>query len=202
MKEFDDLKALLRDKESFDMNVLAGAFENISKSNKNYKLSIIVFASLGNPIRLFKEEWGNKDFSFDIENYNGFYVINLTRKIKRKRVINGSFGISRLNATNIWLAFTSESSDFFENGVVRFIESYKPDISRIYLSSAELRELFEHVEDGLSSKISVKKAILYSHIREGQIHYHESNPKKEDAAIYPPSGSDLFWIAYPALTRI
>ena len=32
--------------------------------------------------------------------------------------------------------------------------------------------------------------------------YHESNPKKEDAAIYPPSGSDLFWIAYPALTRI
>jgi len=33
-------------------------------------------------------------------------------------------------------------------------------------------------------------------------YYHESNPKKEDAAIYPPSGSDLFWIAYPALTRI
>ena len=32
--------------------------------------------------------------------------------------------------------------------------------------------------------------------------YHESNPKKEDAAIYPPSRSDLLWTAYPALTRI
>ena len=179
MKEFDDLKTLLRDKESFDMNVLAGAFENISKLDKNYKLSIIVFSSIRNPIRLFKEEWQNKDFSFDIDEFNGFYIITLVRTIKSKRIIKGAFGISRFDKTNIWLAFTSESSDFFKNGVVRFIESYKPNISRIYLSSAELRELFERVEDSLSSKISVKKAILYSHIREGQIHFFEGEDYQE-----------------------
>ena len=32
--------------------------------------------------------------------------------------------------------------------------------------------------------------------------YHESNPIKEDAAVYPPSCSDLFCTRYPALTRI
>ncbi|MFA4889974.1 MAG: hypothetical protein WC628_10475 [Candidatus Omnitrophota bacterium] len=166
MKEFEDLKGLLRNNDSFDMGILAGAFENLSQMNKNYKLSFIVFSSIQSPIKLF-HNWHNADYSFNLDDFNGFHIVNLSRTIKKAREIKGSFGVSRFGKTNIWMAFTSESSDFFENGVVRFIESYRPDISRIYLSSEELRELFERVEDNLSCEIYVKKAVLYSHVKEG-----------------------------------
>ena len=154
-----------------DMKVLAGAFEKLSKADKNYKLRIIVFSSIRSPIDIFNEERGDKDSSFDVKIFNDFSIINLNRVIKNRRSINGSFGLCRFKKTNIWIAFTNESSDFFENGVVRFIELYRPLISRIYLSSEELRELFEKVEDNLTSRISVKKAIGYSHIKEGYIRF-------------------------------
>jgi len=172
MKEFDDLKSLLRDERLFEMGVLAGAFENLSKSNKNYKLSIIIFSSVRSPIEIFNEERRrDENSSFDIEIFNDFSIINLSRINKRGRAIKGSFGLFRFKKTNMWVAFTSESPDFFNNGVVSFIESYKPLISRIYLSSEQLRELFEAVETSLSSKITVKKAISYSHIKEGAIRF-------------------------------
>jgi hypothetical protein len=171
MKEFEDLRTLLRDKKALDMDALGGAFEKLSEYDNNYKLNFIIFSSSRSPVDLFNE-WHSKAFLFDIDEFNGFYILNLSKNIKRgDRSIKGSFGICRFNETDIWVAFTSESSDFFKNGVIRFIESYKPDISRIYLSSEELRLLFENVEENLSSKIYVKKAVLYSHIKEGQINF-------------------------------
>ena len=75
------------------------------------------------------------------------------------------------------------------NSYVKFIESYKPDISRIYFSSEELRNLFEELEDSLSCKILVKKAVLYSHIKEGQIrferdHFQELFNRAENESSY------------------
>lgn len=188
MKEFETIKDLLKDKDSFDMGVLAGAFEKLSKSSKNYKLNFIIFSANRSPLAVFSS-WHNKNYSFKLEDYNGFYVVNLSKRIRSGREIKGKFGISRFYKTNIWMAFTSESTDFFENGVVKFIESYRPDVSRIYLSSGELKELFEKVEDDLSSKIYVNKAVLYSHIKEGIMsfenrHFHELFNTAEDASRY------------------
>lgn len=173
MKELENLKSsLLRDENSFDMDILATAFENQSKLNKRFKLSIIVFTSINSPIELFNS-WHNKDFSFEPKEFNGFYVINLTRIIKQSAV-KGTFGIRQYGKSNIWIAFTTDSPYFFENGVIRFIETYKPDISRIYLSSEELRMVFEKLEENLLGKIFVKKAVLYSHIKEGQISFEKA----------------------------
>ena len=179
MKELENLQSLLRDEKSFDIDVLAGAFENQSKLNRRFKLSVIIFTSNNSPIELFNC-WHSKHFAFNIKEFNGFYVINLNRTIKRtsvegdERAIIGSFGIYRYGESNIWIAFTSESPYFFENGVIRFIESYKPDISRIYLSSEELRSVFEKVEACSLGEIYVKKAVLYSHINEGQISFKKA----------------------------
>lgn len=174
MRELEDLRALLRDENSIDLGVLAGAFENRSKEDKKYKLHIIVFSSFRPPTDLF-HEWCNTEFSFSVDHFKDFDIIYLSRIINKKRLVEGSFGLSRFRKSNIWIAFTSEPLDFFENGVIKFLESYRPDISRIYLSSNELRELFEKVEGALLSKIHVKKAILYSYIGEGEISYKKKH---------------------------
>lgn len=184
MRELEGLRTLIKDDASFDMEVLAGAIERYSNISKRYKLSIIIFTSINSPVELFND-WHSKDFSFVISKFDNFYNIDLNRIIKHSSIIDGkrvttkreligSFGLHQYRGTNIWLAFTSESPYFFENGVIRFIESYRPDISRLYLTSEELRRVFEKIEELLSSKIYVKKAVLYSHIKEGQISFEKA----------------------------
>ena len=170
MKEFEDLKSLLRDKGSLDMGILAGAFEHLSKEDRNYKLYILIFSSTQPPINLINS-WHNKNFSFNLEQFDGFHIINLSRFVRNGQEITGSFGLTQFDKTGIWIAFTSDSSDFFNKGVVKFIESYRPDISRIYLSSGEIRGLFERIEETLSSRIYVRKAVLYTQPREGEISF-------------------------------
>ncbi len=188
MKELENLKSsLFRDEKTLNMDILALAFEDQSKSNKRFKLSIIVFTSIYSPIELFND-WHNKDFSFELKELNGFYTINLTRIIRGSSVA-GTFGVQQYGKSNIWIAFTTDSPYFFENGVIRFIESYKPDISRIYLSSEELRRLFEKLEENSFGKIFVKKAVLYSHIKEGRIsfenkYFQELFNAAENESIY------------------
>jgi hypothetical protein len=180
MDEVKQLRAFLRDANSIDINALARSFEHSSKSNNRYKVSFIAFISKKNPAILF-DEWKRNDFVYGLEKYYDFYEIELERTISRsdilngKRNVSGSFCIFQHSNTDIWIGFTSDSPDFFDNGVVRFIESYKPDISRIYLSSGELRSLFERLEEKLSSEIFVKKAVLYSHIKEGQINFKKEH---------------------------
>jgi len=180
MEELESLESLLRDEKSFDINVLAGAFEKRSKLDKRFKLSLIIFTSTHSPIELFNS-WHSRDFAFDLRELNGFYIIKLNRILKRStndsdtRTTAGSFGIFRFGESNIWIAFTSETPYFFKNGVIRFIESYKPDISRVYLSSEELRRLFEKVEDSVLGEVFVKKAVLYSNIKEGQISFKKAH---------------------------
>jgi hypothetical protein len=180
MEEVRKLRALLRDANSIDIYALARSFEYSSKMNKRYKVSFVALISKIDPIILFNE-WKYNEFSFSIDSYHNFYEIRLKRIISRSdiahgnRKVEGSFCIFRYNDTDIWIAFTSDSPDFFENGVVRFMESYKPDISRIYLSSGELRSLFEKLEEKLSSEVIVKKAVLYSHIKEGQINFEKEH---------------------------
>lgn len=180
MEEVKQLKAFLKDVNSIDINALARSFEYSSKTNKRYKVSFIAFISKENPIILF-DEWKRNDFTFTLNKYYDFYEIKLNRIISRsdiahgKRNVDGSFCIFQYGNTDIWIGFSSDSPDFFNNGVVRFIESYKPDISRIYLSSGELRSLFEKLEEKLSAEIFVKKAVLYSHIKEGQINFEREH---------------------------
>ncbi len=180
MKEVKHLKAFLQDVNSIDINALARSFEHASKIDKRYKVSFLVFISKESPIGLF-HEWKHGDYSFNVNRYFDFYEIFLNRIIERsdieggKRKLEGSFCIFQYGESDIWIGFTSDSPDFFDNGVVRFIESYKPDISRIYLSSEELRNLFENLEEKVSAEIFVKKAVLYSHIKEGQINFEREH---------------------------
>lgn len=180
MKEVEQLRVRLRDDNSIDINALARSFEYSSQIQNKYKVSFIMFVSKQDPIILFNE-WKRDDFSYSVNKYYDFYEINLNRVIRRsdiengKRNIEGSFCIFQHGTSDIWIGFSSDSPDFFNNGVVRFIESYKPNLSRIYLSSGELRSIFEKLEESLSANVLVKKAVLYSHIKEGQINFEKAH---------------------------
>jgi hypothetical protein len=183
MQEIQELRALCLDGASLDVHTLIGACESLSKVDSRYKVSFVMFISARSPIELFNG-WKQTDFSFNIKKYDDFYTVNLNRIIRRadiengEREVSGSFGIFQHKDSNIWIGFTSDSPDFFEKGLLRFIESYKPDISRIYLSSEEMRSLFEKLEDNVSCEIFVKKAVLYSYGNEARIEY-EKKPFQE-----------------------
>lgn len=195
MKEIQKLDALYKDGNSIDIGALAGVFESSSKNIGGYKVSFIAFISKKSPIDMFNE-WNDEDFSFSLKKYFDFHVIDLSRNIKRsdieggQRIVKGSFGIFQYNKSDIWIGFTSESPDFFNNGVVRFIESYRPSISRIYLSSEEIRSLFESIEENLSCEIFIKKAVLYSHVKEGQIRFE----KEHFQEVFNKADNDSYYV--------
>lgn len=180
MKDVEKSRGLFKDDESFDLDAISRIFENLSSKNKRYKVNFILFISKENPSQLFKD-WTPDNFFISERKYPDFNLISLKRVIKRRdieggeREVSGSFAFYQFENTNIWIAFTSDSPDFFENGVIRLLEKYRPDVSRIYLSSSELNNIFENLEHSIESEIFVKKAVLYSHIEESQINFEKSH---------------------------
>lgn len=178
MRDVEKSRGLFQDDESFNLDAMSGIFEVLSQTNKRYKVSFIMFVSKEDPSLLFKK-WMPDNFFISEKIYSDFIQIELKRVIKRKdieggiREISGSFAIYQFKKTNIWIALTNDKPDFFENGVVRYLERYRPDISRIYLTSKELNNVFENIGRNIESEIFVKKAVLYSHIDESQITFEK-----------------------------
>ena len=179
MREIELLESLYRDEsKSIDMETLRKVFENLSLSESRYKIRFFTFISPRPPIDLINE-WIEPNYEANVTSYDDFYIVNLSRTIKRvdiengERTVTGDFGLFQSEESNIWTVFTSDSPDFFKIAVIKFIETYKPQITRIFLSSEELRNLFENIEEKLEADITVKKAIMYSFGKSGRIEYED-----------------------------
>ena len=176
-EELRVIRQLSPNATSASMDALWNAFESVSKKKKGYKVSFAIFQSKSDPMILF-DKWKPKDFSFRISPHEDFYEFKLYRVIKRvdiengERDLEGEFGIYHLE-DNLWLAFTSGDPDFFKTGLLRFIDSYRPDISRISLSSRDLGIILNEMEQKIEGDIFIKKAILYSHREEGEIKFRK-----------------------------
>jgi len=142
----------------------------------------VTFYSDKNPIEYFKEIDEN-EYKIDIIEKSDFWKISLTRKIKNKnyekgyRLVEGDFIIYN-DIENIWTASTTKGRDFFDHALKRFLEIFSPNISISYLSTEEMRKLFEAIDNEINGEITVDKAIVYSHQKEGSISfetrtYHE-----------------------------
>lgn len=180
MKEIEEYKFRFGKENTINISSLAAFIETQAKLIKKYKVRFITFILDKSPEKIFNE-WIDPEYSFSVKKFEDFYNVSLTRLIggkkkdDEKRTLSGNFCLFPINHTNVWVGFTSDSSDFFKYGLVRFIETYKPVTSRIYLSSKEMRNLFEELEEALSCEIYVKKAVLYSHIEEGHITFEKSH---------------------------
>lgn len=175
LREFDVIKRLDPLAEHFAMASMWSAFQALAGKDAEYKVSFAVFHSRGDPIDGFSAR-KPEGFDFGCTPHNDFFEIRLTRTICRSdikggsRKLTGTMGLHKLE-NDVWLAFTSDDPDFFVNGLLRLLDSYRPKIARIDLSSEDLRRILEHVEKQTNGRITVKKAVLYSHQEEGEIDF-------------------------------
>ncbi len=140
MRELNKFDDLYQGYDDLDIESILSMFNSMAVYESRYKLQFLLFISQGDPGEHLRR-WQRKDFVVEIRERKDHFEVGLERTIKRRdlkngqRRISGSFGLWRFADTDIWVAFTSDSPDFFHKGLVRFIESYRPDYSRVFLNS-------------------------------------------------------------------
>ena len=179
MREEETHKGLYRGAVDIDMESIQYMINEMAIQESKYKLQMLLFISRADPLATF-ERWHRHDFEFSQVQKRDFHEIKLKRVIERGdhesdgRIISGSFGLWRFGDSDVWVAFTSESPDFFKYGLLRFIESYRPRFSRFYLTSSELKDIFVVLERILSREIWVTKTVVRSHFDSASIVFDKS----------------------------
>lgn len=107
--------------------------------------------------------------SIKIEKKTDYWAAQLSEK-KSGKTFCLDFGIFR-SAVDAWTLFTLTESNWRENVLLHLVGSLSPDFSLPYLSSADIRHLFQKLEEDDAVEISVNKAVAYSYRREGQISF-------------------------------
>jgi hypothetical protein len=174
MRELHKFDNLYQGFDDLDLDSISSMFNSMAVHESRYKLQFLLFMSKEDPIGLI-EKWKRWDFEVDIKEREDHFELSITRTIKRRdlpdgeRKLSGSVGLWRFAGTDIWIAFTSDSPDFFEKGLIRFIESYRPDFSRMFLNSMELKDVFLRLERELDCQVWISKAIVYSRLDNASI---------------------------------
>jgi hypothetical protein len=161
------------DEEEFN-NLKLRLGEHVS-GNRSLKLSVFSIISRTNFIDLLQEE-DIENFNIAVQKKKDYWIINIDRMIERndieggKRTISGVAYVEKPAHKKIWHIFTTENLDFQKNCIERMISLLRPQISRFYVNSNEIKSIFSRFEEKRYS-IIVKKAILYSHKEEGEISF-------------------------------
>lgn len=139
----------------------------------------LTFVSDDDPINHFRESHLS-GFYTNIEERDEFVVVDLTRRIERRhyeegyRELEGKIHLIQHEEEDIYTAFSICNKEFFDLGILRFIESSPRVVSRSYLSTTELWQLFESLESRLGGNFIITKAVVKSPSEETEITYRES----------------------------
>lgn len=139
----------------------------------------ITFLADEDPVGVFSESV-NTSYRTEIDRKEEFSLINLSRRIKGKqypdgfRSISGKFYLINHEEGEAYTAFTFDSKDFFQLGLERFIESQPVSLSTSYLSTDELRRLFDHIDRRIDGNVVVTKAVIKSPSEKTEITYRDS----------------------------
>jgi hypothetical protein len=174
VRELQEVSKIDRQASKFELKSLIPAMQTLSVKDSSYRVSFVTFLSKRDPMDVFNE-WSPTGFSHKGQAHVDFSLVSLRRIIKRtdieggRREINGRFIVFGNKKSGVWTALTSDGADFFNTGLVRFLELHRPEISRVYASTDEMRRIFETLSDDLRAEVFVQKAVLYSHLEEGEV---------------------------------
>jgi len=132
---------------------------------KRVKIYFVSFLS-NTPAHVALAESGH---SIKIDKKDDYWVAHLSEK-KADKTVRVDFGIFK-SGVNAWTLFTLTESNWRENVLLHLVRSLSPDFSLPYLSSADIRQLFQNLEEDDAVEIVVNKAVAYSYRREGQISF-------------------------------
>lgn len=147
---------------------------------------IALFTSKKDAFEYFnKEKSGELSISEESFN-NNIYVGELYRKYGRikENIIRGRFLLFKHNKYDIYLILTHEGTNFFKNGLLKFIEKKYPIFSSPYFYSWEIETMLNHL-----AKTTPQNRIMLTKIsQKSRIRSEVSRKSKE---------SDLKWTDLP-----
>lgn len=157
-----------------DADSLAGHLEDFLKGDYNNTLSIFVVVSKKNLKELI-QSWHSSKFRIEfgtLGSNNKIFSIRISRNTQGKKVDEfGSVLIIKSPVKEVYFVMTDESNEFVHTVLRPFLNSYYPDISRVYINSAELQLMLEKLETVTKGKVVVEKVIAYSRIPYEQKEY-------------------------------
>lgn len=146
----------------------------------NFPVRSLTFISEDDPVDHFRESHLS-GFDTDVEEREEFSVVELNRRIERSqydngfRELEGTIHLIQHQEEDIYTAFSICNKEFFDLGILRFVESSPSVVSRSYLSTSELWQLFDSLESRLGGNFIVTKAVVKSPSKETEITYRESD---------------------------
>lgn len=109
------------------------------------------------------------DWPIRLSKRSDYWVAFLSTNDKRKTIQN-QFAVFK-SGPNAWTLFTPTETIATEDRLLRLLRAQSPDFSTAFLSSAEIRNMFERLEETKGAEVFVNKAVAYSHRREGEISF-------------------------------
>lgn len=98
------------------------------------------------------------------------YWVGMILSQDKPRTPGLSFGVFK-SGPNAWTLFTLTETIANETRLLRLARSFSPNLSEAYLSSADIRQMLQKLEETHNVHLFVNKAVAYSHRREGQISF-------------------------------
>jgi hypothetical protein len=135
-------------------------------AHRRWKLFFVTFLADASAPRVIAERNGKVVKLAQREDY----WVGTLRSKDRSRGRAIQFGLFQSGPT-AWTAFALSEKLSQENLLLRLLRSLAPDFSTAYLSSEDMRRVFQALEGGDQCHVFVNKAVAYSHRREGQISF-------------------------------
>lgn len=155
--------------ETNTLSALSQYTEQRVKSEDN-PVRAITFVSEQSPVEVF-DEFCPTGFRIDIENKQEFITASLKRRLKGDgedydeegyRYITGEFYLFAHDEPDIYTAYTISDSDFYKNGLKRYLQALPPTLSLSFIDSGGLRRLFEALDDSIDGNIIATRAVIKS----------------------------------------
>ena len=141
---------------------------SVCARNRRAKIFFTTFFSEKPPHALF----GKLPRLVKLTKKTDYWFASLVRGDKRGRT-KLKFGLFQ-SGNNAWTAFTLTKTIANEDVLLRLLSALSPNVSEAYLTSNEIRSIFEEFEEREGVTVSVNKAVAYSHRHEGQISFFKN----------------------------
>ncbi|WP_424005637.1 hypothetical protein ACOZ4I_20410 (plasmid) [Haloarcula salina] len=168
------------DIESVDM--LYGWADEMIEQEENPVRSLTFIAD-EHPRQIF-EDHSPTGFSVDIDEKAEFLKLDLTRRIKGSgeeynedgyKFLSGDIYVFEQSEDAVYTAFSICDREFFTQAVQRYIQGLPPAVSLSFLSTAELKQLFDKLSDEIDGNIYVTKGVIKSPGSDTDVKYFDNS---------------------------
>ncbi len=144
--------------------------------SKGQKLKFIFVISKELIFKIINE-WTPYDYTFKVvEEKRYFMKLEMTREVKRivRRKIQGIVFLFKIIPTDLYVFFTFENQDFIEKVLLRYLENYNSEISKIHLNSNQIESFLIDLEKEYKAEINTEILVSYK-----RLFYSDFKKKKE-----------------------